>query len=65
MKSKKSSTVGKITKFHRKIVETDKIYTPSTQIYDRSLYMLYIGIFKKEAGSNYLYVPKPSILVTI
>jgi len=37
MKNKKYHTVGTVPKSNRKIVERGKVYTPNTQIHDRSL----------------------------
>jgi len=44
MKNTKYHTVGTVPKSIRKIVERGKIDTPNTQIHDRSLSWLGIGI---------------------
>ena len=69
-KNKKYHTVGIFPKSNRKIVERDKIDTPSTQIHDRSLSWLGTGISLqyKVTGLSWFYAlirSKYDLLLTV
>jgi len=57
MKSKKYHTVGTISKFNRKIVESGTINIPNTEIHDCTLSWLSTGTSIKSGGVKLVLMP--------